>query len=242
MDTRIIKDSFDKNKVIKEFVPDLPFRILLVGKSQMAGKTNQIGNFVMRPMDENDKTGNYYRNDFKPEDIYVVCPSIRVDKKWQDIILSRQIPPSNIMTSYDEDDLNDLYSQLEANFVRKESNGLKPEHSLIILDDCSFSGSLKKKMNGVLTKIACNGRHSLISLIVSAQKYTDLPTTLRENATCCMFWSCSEKQLDLVAKDHNMIKKKDFIRLFQDATAEPHSTFVVSYKGKDRYLDPNFKP
>jgi len=125
------------------------------------------------------------------------------------------------------------------------NNNKKPKHSLIILDDCSFGGDLRKKNNGTLNKIFCNGRHINLSVICTAQKYTQLHNTQRENATGVVLWDCSDKQLDLIAEDHNILEsKKEFKKMFRTVTHEPFSHMIVNYSNpRDRrYMNMNFEP
>ena len=132
--------------------------------------------------------------------------------------------------------LTDDYEQA---VERKE----KPEQKAIIFDDISYKGDLKKKQHGVISKLFCNGRHILVSTLVCSQKYTDLPTTLRENLNGCILFSCSNKQLDLIEQDHNYLaNKKHFYEMFRQATDEKHSFFVINYTNdkEERYQDAGF--
>ena len=238
-------DRHEGYRVKKGKFFDLPMRLLLIGKSQLAGKTNLVGNLILRPYDQTDVSGkDCYANNFPGRNIYIVCPSTDLDSKWQTIIRDKNIPFGNVYTKYDEDDMTALYDRLVADFHESVGAGREPEHTLLILDDCSFSGALKDKMFGILTKIACNGRHANISMIVTAQKYSAVQTTIRENATGCIFFECSNKQLDLIMEDHCNIPKKDFIRMFRDATKEKHTYMVINYSNDpdDRIMDCTFTP
>jgi hypothetical protein len=94
----------------------------------------------------------------------------------------------------------------------------------------------------VLSKIACNGRHILISLIVTSQKYTSISTTIRENATGVICFESSNKQLDLLYEDHGNMPRKEFDRMFRDATREKHSFFCINYSNPPdrRFQDSTF--
>ena len=156
-------DSAEGNRVHKRSAFDLPMRLLIVGKSQLSGKTNCIGSLIMRPYDETDITGEqFYKNDFEGDNIHIVCPSTLVDHKWMSIIRGKKIPPENIFDKYDEQQLTDLYSRLEEQYYEALDKGEKPKHKLVILDDCSFGGSLKDKMNGVILYGCSNKQAELI--------------------------------------------------------------------------------
>ena len=181
-----VSDKAEDWNIKKAITPDLPMKLCIVGRSQLSGKTNLIGNLLMLPHDDYPKEGaltNYYGRDFRGDDIYVVCPSVHVDHKWMQIIKYKGIPPENVFNEYSEERLSQLVDQIQHHFELAISQDRQPRHSLLILDDCSFSGALKHKIAGVISRCFCNARHILLSTIVSAQKYTDLPRVARINAT-----------------------------------------------------------
>lgn len=242
-----MSDRAESYRIKKKRTFDLPMRVLIVGKSQYAGKTNFVGNMLLRPYgddDEYDPDGDFYRRDFTGDNIYIICPSTDIDSKWRTIIEELDIPSGNVYTSYDEEQLERLYENLSADCTRRLNAGAKPEQTLVIMDDCSWSGDLKSKLHGVISKFACNGRQFFISLIVTSQKYTDIATTLRENATGMVLFGCSHKQAELIYNDVGDRDKKEFLRMFYDTTREPHSFMVVNYsKPADmRFMDVNFEP
>lgn len=235
-----MKDNSESVHIKKGMSFDMPFRLLVVGKSQLSGKTTVIGNLVLRPTDIKDVSGrDFYFNDFDGNDIYIICPSKDYDKKWTDIIYAKRIPDQNIYNSYNEMELEELYSKLE-----KDHLSGKRDHKLVIFDDCSFGGSLKEKINGVMAKFACNSRHILISLIITAQKYSDILTTLRENASGMIVFKSSLKQIELIYADVGQSDKKTFLKAYQKTTYEPHTFMVVNYSNPpDKvFLDSNFLP
>jgi hypothetical protein len=239
-----MKDSHVDLRIPKEDMFDLPMRVCIVGKSQLSGKSTMIGNLVLRPFDLTDDSGEQmYKNDFKGKDIYIVCPSFDLDEKMHSIAKGKMIPEGNIYREYNEEQLMELYNRVESNFNEAVENGRKPVHSLIILDDCAFAGSLKDKMNGVLTKIACNGRHILMSMVLSAQRYTQVSTVIRENVTGAIFFEATNKQLELISEDHCSTNKKLWEAAFRKCTQEKHGFFVVNYSNpiERRFQNSNFE-
>jgi hypothetical protein len=224
-------ESFKKQK--DDFLFNLPFRCAIVGKSELSGKTTLLANLLLL----------YYKGDWEPENIYIVSPSARSDNKWKLIIKALEIPESNIFTSFDEAELMTLYEVIQENYNEKVEEKEKPSHSLIVFDDVGYSGDLKSKESGVISLLACNGRHYLISTICIVQKYTQLSTTFRENLTGLILFSCSDKQLDLIIDDHmSGGTKKDFRKAFREATNPKHGIFIVNYSNdhEKRFID-NFK-
>lgn len=231
-----MKDDFDKIKTHHKSLFDLPMKGLIVSKSQIGmGKSNLIGNMLLKD--------DAYRNIFKPENIYIINPSTNIDKKFRVIIEELDIPKDNVFTEFSNEVLDTIYEHLQDEGKQElaEDNTISPK--LVIMDDCSFGGGLKSKKNGSLARLFCNGRHLNISIVLTSQKYTDIPNVCRENATFVIAGSCSQKQLDLIIDDHNILpKKKDFNTMFRKTTAEPFSFLVINYNNKstERYLDKDF--
>jgi hypothetical protein len=227
-------DKADSYYTKKDLIFDLPLRIGIIGASQRSGKSSIIVNLVCR--DE------FYNKDFKGENIYIISPSIENDLKLKKMIEVKDIPDHNLFTEYDEGVLEELYNMLAEDYKNSVESGEVPTNKLIIFDDMSYSGALKNKTHGIISKLFCNGRHILVSTLLTSQKYSDLLTTCRENLNGAILFSCSNKQLDLIEQDHNFLKnKKMFNDMFRDATKEKHSFFVVNYtNGEDLYQDSNF--
>lgn len=224
-----MRDGF-ASKVVEHPVWTLPLRLLVVGKSQLSGKTSFVANLLLRK--------RWYKGQWKGEDIYIVCPSTKLDSKWATMQTELDIPPENVLHSYDEDALETLYNTIQA---KHEKGGKEQRHRLIIFDDLSYSGALKNKVHGAMARLFCNGRHLLLSSIVTAQKYSDLLTTCRENVTGAVFFGCSTKQLELLEMDHNYGDRKEFRKVFRECTAEPHSFMAIDYShGTPRLLDSDF--
>jgi hypothetical protein len=212
-------------------------RLLIVGKSQLSGKSNLLVNLLLR--DE------YYNKDFSGDNIYIVSPSVDTDDKLKKLVDVKEIPEENIMTDFDEDVIMELYKILEEEYREAVDNGEKPTNKLIVFDDISYKGDLKKKKNGVVAKIFSNGRHINVSCIITAQKYSDITTSARENCNGAIFFDMSNKQLELVEADVNYTgTKKNFMKMFRDNIGAKHSFIVVNFTNdKDkRYLNEYFQP
>ena len=239
-----MKDDASKIRVKKRSTFDLPMRLLVVGKSAYSGKTNLTGNILMRPFDQEDESGSqFYKNDFEGYNIYVVSPSTLVDHKWRSIIKGKDIPESNIYNRYDEEELERLYDKLENDYYEELGEGEIPKPKLVIFDDVSFNGDFKSKVNGIMSKFFCNGRHFNISLIVLSQKLSDLSTVMRENMTGLCMFACSNKQAELLYNDVGTTDKKTFMNMLKKATHAKHSFMVVNYSNEpeERFLNQNFQ-
>jgi len=233
-----VKDKNEKHYTKKDILSDIPFRMLIVGKSQLSGKTNFLCNILGQE--------NFYKNDFKKgENIFLISASLNNDNKLQKLIQCLDIEHTNLYDTFDENIIEALYEMIQEEFEEKVRNNQKPDNYLIIFDDMSFSGIFKGKNFGIINKMFSNGRHINLSVIITAQKYSDIMTSARENMTMGVFFNCSDKQLDLITEDINYLTtKKLFKKKFREITSEKHSFFVVNFTNdKDEmYLNKNFEP
>lgn len=235
-----VKDSKEKHYTDKgEQLFNLPMKLLIVGKSQLSGKSSCIVNLLL----QDDK--RLYKNDFQGDDIYIFSGSLHTDSKIKLLISEFDIPESNLFDEYNEEALAAIYEIVQEQYVESLENKEKVKNSIVILDDIAFNGSMKKKNSGEINRVFCNGRHINLSIIATAQKYSQLHTTQRENCTGIILFDCSDKQLDLIADDHNILEnKKEFKKIFRKCTEKPHSFFVVNYSNprNERYLNMRFEP
>ena len=92
-----------------------------------------------------------------------------------------------------------------------------------------------------MSQIFSNGRHINLSVIVTGQKYTQMSTTMRTNATAAILFGNSAKEVDLMTEDHCfMPTKKAFREMFRAATKERNSFLVVDYTSTPFYRDSEF--
>lgn len=234
-----MKSNFDDYRIEKRSTFNLPMKLLVIGKSELSGKTNAVCNLLSRPWGPDDLAGvQFYLNDFDGDDMYIISPSTLVDYQWRKVIYGKRIPDHNIYNSYNEEELERLYDKLEKQHYEK------PRHKLVVFDDVSYGGGFKSKLNGVMAKFFCNGRHFLISTIVTSQKYSDCATCMRENATGMMIFSSSLKQMELIYNDIGECPKPEFMKMFRAATKERHSFMVVNFSNDydERFLNQYFQP
>ena len=227
-----VKDESDNfHKPMPTF--DIPFKILINGKSQLSGKTTIVLNILLNP-----QFG--YHDRFKGDNIYIVSDN-KLDNKLKMLAEYKEIPETNIM-GYDEYVLDQLYDTIEEQFIEeKEEKNI--QNRLIIFDDVGYSGNLKNKDFGIISKLVANGRHLNLSQIYTSQRFTMISTTVRSNITAAILFNTSSKELDLIAEDFNyMIKKNNFIEMFRRETKEPRSFLVVNFTNPDGlYMNSNFK-
>jgi len=227
-----VRDPTDKHFTKKDIIFDIPFKLAIIGKSQISlGKTSIIINLLLRE--------KYYKNNFKGENIYVITEN-KLDFKLNHVLKKeKDIPDSNFF-NFDEAILEELYNILEEEFDEEK----KKQNRLIIFDDVAFSAGLKGSMTGILSKIVMNGRHIGLSSIFTTQKYSLIGTNIRTQLTGAMIGGLSTKELELVEQDLNfMDNKKKFMKVMRDNT-KGRDFVVINFTNDDahRYLDKNFKP
>ena len=228
-----VNDKTDSYYTKKKDIFDLPARILIVGKSFLSGKSTVILNLLLRE--------KFYKNDFKGENIFIVSNNA-MDNKMRILKTEKDVDPHNFMM-FSEANLEAVYEEVEERALEAIAEGKKPPNSLIVIDDVAFSGGLKEKTNGTLSRIMCNGRHVNLSIIVTAQKYSQLSTTMRANASGAILFSNSMNEVEAMAQDFNYLEsKKEFVTLFRKATKEKNSFLVVNFSEDSIYQNSNFEP
>jgi hypothetical protein len=238
-----IKDGLATYKIDKKKISSLPAKIIINGRSQLSGKSTLIANLFLRPYSSDDIEGaEFYKNDFRGEDIFVVCPSIHLDPKWAIIIKAKAIPESNIYADFNEEEISELYERLEKKFYEERDEG-NIHQRVILFDDIAYTGGLKDKTFGIISKIVSNGRHIALSSVFVSQKYTQLSTTVRSQATQVYLFECSNSELDVVVEDHSNMPKKQFIDIFRACTKERHSFMSICYTSptEERYMNSKFE-
>jgi len=232
-----VRDKSDGYYTPVDRLFDVPFKILINGKSQLSGKTTIILNLLLNPVFGYDKM-------FDGDDIYIISNN-KLDNKLSIMADKLDIPEDN-RQEFDEDYIEMLYEDIEDEFIEDTSEGRKPKNKLIIFDDCGYSGSLRSYNKGnIIDKLICNGRHLNLSQIYTSQRFSQCSTCLRTNLTGSIMFSTSMKELELISEDFNyMANKKDFIKMFRDETKKPRSFLVINFSNKpeEMYLDSEFQP
>ena len=228
-------DKGDSFITIKDDIPNLPFRMLLIGKTG-CGKSGVLGNLLLRP--------SFYKNDFKPENIYVFSGSLEGDLKLKTIINQLEIPEENLFDNFDEEIGNEIYDTLVENFNEKVENNEKPDNSLFVFDDLGFTNlQNKNKKNSILDRLFSNGRKYLISTMTLNQRVSQLNTNAREQADSILLWKSSTSSIELLERSFNYLPdKKQFFKMIRNHTEDNHDFIVIDMKYKHIYKDKNFKP
>ena len=189
---------------------------MIISGMTACGKTH----YLLKMLEENFK-GHF---DF----IYIVCPALRENETYRNWEFLRD--PDVFAIPCEHDDVEDFLTMIVGH-----AKGTK---SLIILDDCAFTQTVKKSRTGELVKLAFHGRHIRISTIVITQQLTSIAKAYRDNISKIVFFYCARKD-DLknifenylhVDKEEKKIleelKNKKYARL-EILTVHPYTHKVV---------------
>ena len=163
-----------------EIVPKLPTRQIVLGPSG-SGKTVYLVSLIL----------DVYKDLFAR--IYIFSPSISVDSSWLPVKKYIEDHMKVVHTEeeriyFDHYDPKALHEILDTQHkiidYMKKQNYKKLHQIMIIIDDFadepSFVHSSKSKL---LNSLYVRGRHNMISVVTSVQKYTSLYPLIRVNAT-----------------------------------------------------------
>jgi len=215
------KDSYDTMKIDKgDMLPSLPTKIAIIGKSALSGKSTLVSNLINRP--------EFYGDNFDGENIYLVSGSTTSDDKLKNIIKYKQIPDENVFTFLNDDVLEIIMMSIKEKYEEAISDDKKPPHSLVVMDDIAYSKALSKRVgNEKLSELFCNYRHYLTSMIVTAQKSTQLARVIRVNTIAFMIFKQPLSELENIMGDCCYLPKKQFKQMFENATKDKHDFMYI---------------
>jgi hypothetical protein len=235
LEVRLIKDKGDKSTTDKGILFNIPLRLIIVGKTG-GGKTNLLTALLTQE--------EFYLKDFRGRNIYLFSPMIN-DYKLEYLVDKKNIPDLNIYTEFDNELLRALYDKLTEEFETEMLLAKKVSNKLIILDDLSFDGSLKRGLYNMVQKIFCNGRKHNISIIITSQYYTHISPVCRTNCSGAILFTMNDRQMDTIADENNyMDSKKEFKQFLKTHLKEKHDFIAINYsnsRDKGLYLSKNFE-
>ena len=211
-----------------DVVGRLPLRDIILGPSG-AGKGVLLSNTIL----------DIYRGCF--DRIYIFSPSVNVDKTWvpvkEYIEKSQKVDPNKeqiYFDHYDPEALESIVStQTKLAEHMKAKGYTKIYQILIVIDDFADDPSFSRHSK-LLHALFTRGRHSMISTIVSTQKYRAISNIIRVNATnLYVFRLRNAGDLEAWIEECSAIAdKKTLLELYNIATAEPYSFLFIKLNAK----------
>ena len=195
-------------------LPSHPFKMLMVGKSP-AGKTTVLISMLNKKF----PFANFFKNN-----IFVMCPTIRDDKRWGPVLKRLKIEKEFISETWDDDFISEK--------VKKHVDEHRLPTLLVIDDMIPIPGPRKNRT--VFTSVFTRGRHwgndAGLSIITTTQFLRALDPIIRSNASNILLWFNSDKEtLKAYEENASGLSKKDWYELFLHAVRQKYSFFHINY-------------
>ena len=223
-------------KDMNEKLPNRNHVLSIVGKSG-SGKTNALINLLSRGKVNGVRQG--YKKVF--ENIIIVSGTLASLKNN----IFDELPDEQKIKELDQESLEFIEE-----FCEDKSQLDPPENTLVILDDV---GSVLKSRERQITFLIQKFRHLRTSFWIVAQKFRDLPTSLRANLGYLLLFRCTNMmEMEAVYQELIPIPRKiliPFIKwvydkkyqpLFIDCSLSKEPMFIF-YKGFKRISFENIK-
>ena len=183
---------------------DTPFHMVIAGMTA-CGKTH----YLLKMLEEE------YKNHF--EYIFIVCPTFEDNKTYQDRKYLKD--PDVFAIACDHDKVEDA--------LREIVKFAKNTNSLVILDDCAASQSVKNRTSE-LVKLAFHRRHIGLSTIVIIQQLTSIATPYRMNtSTLVIFYSARKDDSRDVFENHLSVDKYDEQKSLEALKNKKHARLEI---------------
>ena len=155
------------------YPPPKAFFGLLVG-ARNSGKTTLLANLLTRD--------DFFKGRY--DEVYLVSPTVKHDPTYSVV----DVPPSQVCDHWDPKFVEAIYDR-QAALPRERMKDI-----LVIIDDCVSEPSFKDNSgSGILGRLAVRGRHVRISVLLTTQKLTLVPTVCRVNADWVVLFRTTNK-------------------------------------------------
>ena len=216
-----------------EVVPKVPFRAIITGPSG-SGKSVLLTNMVL----------DIYKNVFSR--IYIWSPSINVDSIWlpvkKYIKEGMKVDTEKEKCFFEEFIPEELEKVIETQHkiteYSKKNKFKKLYPILLILDDIADDPKIAR-YSKLLNSTYVRGRHNGISVITSVQKFNALNIN---SCKCHFFYKVRNfKEIELLQDELSALPRRSKLqdskdalyKMYEIATAEPHSFLYINLVEKD---------
>ena len=204
--------NFIRLKLYWPYIPDYPYRILIIGSS-VSERTNALLNLIKIQQPDIDKSYLHFKDPFESKYQLLINGREKVGIKY--------LKNSKTFIDYSQT-FHDIYEDLEDN------NPTKKRRVLIVFDDITPDMESNKTLSPSVIELLLRGRKLTISLVFISKSYFKVPKTIRLNATHYFIMKIPNKrELQQIASNHSSeIDFKDFMKLYKNYTKEPYSFLV----------------
>ena len=208
----IVNDNNKKHNEKWPYIPDHPYRILIVGGSG-SRKTNTLLNLINEQRDI-DK-------------IYLYTKDLS-ESKCEHLINNREnagikhLNDSKPFIDY-SNTINDVYESIDL------YNPNRRRKVLIVFDDMIADIMTNKKFQSTIKELFIRCRKINISLVFITQSYFSVPKDVRLNSMHYLIMKINNKrELQNIAINHSAdIDYKDFIKIYRKCTKQPYSFLTI---------------
>ena len=162
----IVNENKNKHNKNWPYIPDHPFRILIIGGSG-SGKTNVLLNLIENQPDI-DKIYLYAKDPYEAKYQYLI-------NKREGVGINHFNDPKAFIEY--SNDMHDVYKNID------DYNPDKENKILIVFDDMIADMIHNKKLDSIVTELFIRGRKLNISLVFITQSYFKVPKDVRMNTT-----------------------------------------------------------
>ena len=208
----IVKDKNEKNNEKWPYIPDYPYRILIIGGSGL-GKTNTLLNLIDKQKDI-DK-------------IYLYLKDLS-ESKYEHLIKNREnagLKYLNDIKAFTDcsNMMDDVYENID------DYNPNRKGKVLIVFDDMIADVMTNKKFQSIIKELFIRCRKINISLVFITQSYFSVLKDVRLNLTHYLIMKISNKrELQNIAINYSAdIDYKDFTKIYRECTKEPYNFLTI---------------
>ena len=194
------------------YIPDHPYRILIIGGSG-SGKTNALINLINKQKDI-DKIYLYAKDLSEPKYEYLI-------KKRENVGIKHVSNPNEFIKC--SNTMDDVYKNIH------DYNPNRKRKILIVFDDMIADIMTNKRFQAIIKELFIRCRKLNISLVFITQSYFSVPKDVRLNSTYYLIMKINNrKELKDIAINHSAdIDYKDFKKIYRECTREPFNFLTI---------------